>query len=46
VNVKNADMVGNLLAPEIKSMIDARNFGALREVFRDWIHAMAFGELR
>src|SRR5215471_15836497 len=29
-------MVGKLLAPEIKSMIDARNFGALREVFRDW----------
>src|SRR5499433_952703 len=35
-SVKNADMVGKLLAPEIKSMIDARNFGALREVFRDW----------
>jgi magnesium transporter len=34
--LKNADMVGKLLAPEIKSMIDARNFGALREVFRDW----------
>jgi magnesium transporter len=29
-------MVGKLLAPEIKSMIDARNFGALREVFREW----------
>ena len=29
-------MVGNLLAPEIKSMIDARNFGALRELFREW----------
>jgi magnesium transporter len=29
-------MVGKLLAPEIKSMIDARNFAALREVFRDW----------
>src|SRR5438132_2069300 len=29
-------MVGNLLAPEIKNMIDARNFGALRELFREW----------
>jgi magnesium transporter len=29
-------VVGNLLAPEIKSMIDARNFGALRELFREW----------
>src|SRR5258707_8997712 len=29
-------MVGKLLAPEIKSLIDARNFGALREVFREW----------
>src|SRR5438094_9046961 len=29
-------MVGKLLAPEIKSMIDARNFGALRELFSDW----------
>src|SRR5438034_2703190 len=29
-------MVGKLLAPEIKSMIDARNFGALRELFADW----------
>src|SRR5262252_7358862 len=29
-------MVGNLLAPEIKSLIDARNFGGLREVFCDW----------
>src|SRR6267143_5946286 len=29
-------MVGALLAPEIKSMIDARNFGALREMFREW----------
>src|SRR5882672_537909 len=29
-------MVGNLLAPEIKSMIDARNFNALRELFREW----------
>jgi magnesium transporter len=28
-------MVGKLLAPEIKSMIDARNFGALRELFSD-----------
>jgi magnesium transporter len=29
-------VVGNLLAPEIKSLIDARNFGALRELFREW----------
>src|SRR5437016_7507503 len=29
-------MVGKLLAPEIKSLIDARNFGALRDVFREW----------
>jgi magnesium transporter len=35
-SVKNADMVGKLLAPEIKSLIDARNFGALREMFREW----------
>jgi magnesium transporter len=29
-------MVGRLLQPEIKSMIDARNFAGLREVFREW----------
>src|SRR5256886_6768289 len=29
-------MVGKLLAPEIKSLIDGRNFGALRELFSDW----------
>jgi len=29
-------VVGKILEPEIKSMIDARNFGALREVFREW----------
>ncbi len=29
-------MVGKLLEPEIQSLIDARNFGALREVFREW----------
>jgi magnesium transporter len=29
-------MVGRLLQPEIKSLIDARNFGALRELFEDW----------
>ena len=28
-------MVGNLLQPEIKSMIDARNFTALRELFEE-----------
>jgi magnesium transporter len=29
-------MVGKILIPEIKSMIDARRFGALRELFEDW----------
>jgi magnesium transporter len=29
-------MVGKLLEPEIKNLIDSRNFGALREVFEDW----------
>ncbi|PYL09232.1 MAG: magnesium transporter [Verrucomicrobia bacterium] len=29
-------MVGKILEPEIRSMIDARNFGALRELFREW----------
>src|SRR5437667_8575421 len=29
-------MVGKILIPEIKSMIEARNFGALRELFREW----------
>src|SRR2546423_11898391 len=29
-------MVGNLLLPEIRSLIDARNFSALREIFCDW----------
>src|SRR5213594_327652 len=29
-------MVGKLLAPEIKALIDARSFGALRELFSDW----------
>jgi magnesium transporter len=29
-------MVGKILIPEIKSMIEARNFTALREVFREW----------
>src|SRR5437763_13828448 len=29
-------MVGKILEPEIRSMIDARNFGALREVFCEW----------
>ncbi|MFL6506097.1 MAG: magnesium transporter [Candidatus Udaeobacter sp.] len=29
-------MVGKLLEPEIRSMIEARNFAALREVFREW----------
>ena len=29
-------MVGKLLAPEIKSLIDARDFNALRELFQEW----------
>jgi magnesium transporter len=29
-------VVGKLLGPEIRSLIDARNFGALRELFSDW----------
>src|SRR5437899_12664555 len=29
-------MVGKILEPEIRSLIDARNLGALREVFREW----------
>jgi magnesium transporter len=29
-------MVGKILEPEIRSMIDARNFAALRELFREW----------
>jgi hypothetical protein len=29
-------MVGKILQPEIRSLIDARDFGALRDIFRDW----------
>ncbi|HJT45519.1 MAG TPA: magnesium transporter [Chthoniobacterales bacterium] len=29
-------MVGKLLAPEIRSLIDARDFNGLRELFREW----------
>ena len=29
-------MVGNLLLPEIRSLIDERDFAGLREVFREW----------
>ncbi|HZR78596.1 MAG TPA: magnesium transporter [Chthoniobacterales bacterium] len=29
-------MVGKLLAPEIKGLIDARDFNGLRKLFRDW----------
>ena len=32
-------MFGNLLEPEIKSLIEARNFTALREEFKDWAPA-------
>jgi magnesium transporter len=29
-------MVGKLLLPEIRSLIEERNFGSLREIFREW----------
>jgi magnesium transporter len=29
-------VVGKILEPEIRSLIEARNFGALRELFREW----------
>jgi magnesium transporter len=29
-------MVGKILLPEIKSLIEARNFGALRQLFHEW----------
>src|SRR2546429_9397513 len=29
-------MVGKILEPEIRSVIDARDFTALREIFREW----------
>ncbi|MFN2540998.1 MAG: magnesium transporter [Chthoniobacterales bacterium] len=29
-------MVGKLLGPEIRSLIDARDFNALRELFKEW----------
>src|SRR4051812_22545349 len=29
-------MVGRLLQPEIKSMVAARDFAGLRELFREW----------
>src|SRR2546421_7092437 len=29
-------MVGKILQPEIRSLIDARDFGGLREIFREW----------
>ena len=29
-------MVGKLLLPEIRSLIEARDFGGLRELFREW----------
>jgi len=32
----NSFMVGKILEPEIRSMIEARNFAALRELFREW----------
>src|SRR5437588_7485311 len=41
LSVTNAEereraMVGKILVPEIKSLIDTRNFAALREMFREW----------
>ena len=30
------EVVGKILIPEIKSLIDARNFAALRELFAEW----------
>jgi magnesium transporter len=32
-------MLGNLIGPEIKELIDDRNFAALREAFTDWAPA-------
>ncbi len=32
-------MVGKILIPEIKSLIEARDFNALREIFREWAPA-------
>ena len=29
-------MLGNLIGPEIKELIEARNFSAVREVFAEW----------
>src|SRR3982751_3038852 len=33
------DVVGKILQPEIRSLIDARDFGGLRELFREWPRA-------
>jgi magnesium transporter len=35
------DMLGNLIGPEIKELVESRNFTALREVFADWSPADA-----
>src|SRR5438105_7049090 len=32
-------MVGKILIPEIRSLIEARNFAGLREIFREWAPA-------
>src|SRR5919201_3320624 len=32
-------MVGKILIPEIRNLIEARNFAGLREIFRDWPRA-------
>src|SRR5215472_16662631 len=33
---RRSTMVGKLLAPEIKALIDARDFNGLRELFKEW----------
>jgi magnesium transporter len=37
--LKQRGMVGKILIPEIRSLIEARNFAGLREIFADWPRA-------
>jgi magnesium transporter len=37
--LKERGMVGKILIPEIRSLIEARNFAGLREIFQDWPRA-------
>jgi magnesium transporter len=37
--LKERGMVGKILIPEIRALIEARNFAGLREIFRDWPRA-------